>query len=127
MIVIAEKSDELKREFDIDEEDDEDAELFFDPYLTVSLDPKSSGITIVDERNTIGCNEVPFTTVNFSDVRIGKDQILSESFDDRKISQKLIASSRLKIATLNMIQAKKMFNHLVNFSLSAECNSEKIR
>lgn len=76
---------------------------------------------------TIGCKEVPFATVNFSNVRIGEDQILSEGLDDRKISDKLITSSRLQMATLNMIQAKNILNHTVNFSLSAKCSSEKLR
>lgn len=122
MIVIAEKSDELKREFEPDEEDDDE---FFDAYLTIALDPKSSGISIVDHNKTIGCNDVPFATVNFSNVRVSKSQILTE--DDQKISQKLITSSRLQSATLNMIQAKNMLKQLINFCISTEINSQKLR
>ncbi|XP_055304084.1 complex I assembly factor ACAD9, mitochondrial-like [Sitodiplosis mosellana] len=125
LIVVAEKSDELKREFEVDEEDDDE---YFDAYLTIVLDPKSSGITIVDQcEKMIGCNDVPFATVNFSNVHVSKSQILSEGLDDRKISQKLVTSSRLQSATLNLIQAKNMLKQLINFSISAEINSQKLR
>lgn len=125
--MVAEKSVELKKEF-FDEEDDNDVnDDFFDSYLTIALDPDSSGITIFDENKTIGCNDVPLKTINFSNVRIGKSQILSETFDDRKISQKLLSSSRLQSATLNMVQAKNILNHLINFCISSEINSEKLR
>ncbi|XP_031628107.1 complex I assembly factor ACAD9, mitochondrial-like [Contarinia nasturtii] len=126
LIVVAEKSDELKQEFALDDDDDDDDD-FFDAYLTIVLDPKSSGITFSDEYKTIGCNDVPFVTVNFENVRIEKDQILSENTDDRKISQKLLASSRLQMATLNMVQAKNMFNKIVTFTIRSACNSEKLR
>lgn len=127
LIVIAEKSDELKKEFLDETDDDDDNDDYFDSYLTIALDPNSSGITMFDESKTIGCNDVPFKTISFSNVRIGKSQILSETFDDRKISQKLLASARLQSATLNMIQAKNILNHLINFSISSEINSEKMR
>lgn len=128
LIVVAEKSDELKREYDFDDDEDSDDDFeYYDSYLTVLLDPKSSGITLNEEYKTIGCNDVPFVTVNFSNVHIGKDQILSEGLDDRKISEKLLASSRLQMATLNMVQAKNMLNQIVEFSISSECNSEKLR
>lgn len=124
LIVAAEKSDELRAEFEVDEEDDEE---FFDAYLTIVLDPKSSGITIVEQSETIGCNEVPFVTVKFSNVRVDKSQILSEGQDDRKISEKLVTSARLQSATLNMVQAKNILIQLIKFSVSAECNSQKLR
>lgn len=124
LIVVAEKSDELKTEFEEDEEDNED---FFDAYLTIVLDPKLSGITIDDQSKSIGCNDVPFATINFSNVRVSKSQILSEGLDDRKISQKLVTSSRLQAATLNMVQAKNMLKQLIKFIISAECNTQKLR
>lgn len=123
LIVVAKKSDELKREDDEDE-DDED---FFDSYMTIIVDPKTSGITISDEYKTIGCNDVPFASIKFSNVYIEKDRILSETNDDRQISQKLLSSARIQSATLNMIQVKNMLNYLVNFSLRTECNEEKLR
>lgn len=124
LVVVAEKSEELKKEFEIDEEDDDD---FFDTYLTIVLDPKSSGITIVDQNKTIGCNDVSFATINFTNVHVDKSHILSEGIDDRKTSEKLLASSRLQSATVNMIQARNILKQLVNFSLSTECNSQKLR
>lgn len=126
LVVTAEKMGELKEKFDVDEDDPDDKD-YIDDFMTIVLDPHSSGITTVEESKTIGCNDVPFTTVNFNNVRIGKDQILSEGVDDRKISQKLINSSRLQAATLNMIQAKNILNRITEFSISTECNSEKLR
>lgn len=105
--------------------DDEDE--YVDSHITFVVDPKSSGILISEERTTIGCNDVPFATVNFSNVHVRKDQILSETFDDRKISEKLIASSRLQSATLNMIVAKNILKHLINVSISTDCNAENLR
>lgn len=124
LVVVAEKSEELKREYEMDEEDGDD---FFDAHLTIVLDPKSTGITIVDQSKTIGCNDVPFATINFSNVYVDKSQILSEGQDDRKTSEKLLSSSRLQSATVNMIQTKNILKQLINFSLSAECNSQKLR
>lgn len=124
LIVVAEKSDELEKEYEVDEDDDDD---YFDAYLTIVLDLKSPGITITDQSKTIGCNDVPFATVNFSNVRVSKSQILSEGSDDRKISQKLITSSRLQSATLNLIQAKNLLKKLIDFSISAGINSQKMR
>lgn len=126
MVVVAEKSDEMKRE-DAEYDDDDDDPEFHDAYMVFVLDSKSSGITISDVGKTIGCNEVPFSTIDFSNVHADKSQILSESCDDRKISDKLIASSRLQMATLNMVQAKNILNHLIDFSIKTECNSEKLR
>lgn len=126
LVVIAEKSDELKKEFEIDE-DDPDNDDFIDAYMTIVLDPHTSGITFIEEDKTIGCNDVPFVTVNFSNVHIGKDQILTEGIDDRKISQKLLTSSRLQAATLNMVQARNILNHLIKFTICTECDSEKLR
>lgn len=127
LVVVAEKSGELKQEYEIDEDDDTEDDDYFDAYMTVVLDPKSSGITMIDEAETIGCKDVPFKTINFSNVRIQKDPILSEGFDDRKISQKLIASSRLYESTLNMIQAKNLLNQLIELSIESSWNSEKMR
>lgn len=123
MIVLAEKSLEIKEE--LDEDDDEDE--IFDRYLACVVDPNTSGITMTDERQTIGCNDVPFVTVNFNDVRISKSQILTETLDDRKISDKLVASSRLQSATLNMVQARQILTHLLHFCINTECYSEKLR
>lgn len=125
LVVVAEKSDELKNEYERDEDSDE--EDFFDAYLTIVLDSKSSGITMIDENDAIGCNDVPFKTIHFSNVRVGKDQILTEGIDDRRTSQKLIASSRLQESTLNMIQSKNILNQLIEFCIRAECNGEKMR
>lgn len=127
LVVVAEKSDELKQQYEIDEDDDTDDDDYFDAYMAIVLDPKSSGITIIDEIKTIGCNDVPFKSIHFSNVRIGKDQILSEGIDDRKTSQKLIASARLQESTLNMIQAKNLLNRLTEFCIKTVCNSEKMR
>lgn len=128
MIVLAEKSiAALKNECDDDESNDDVDDEYIDSYITFVVDPKSSGITISDERPTIGCNDVPFATVKFSNVHVRKDQILSETFDDRKISEKLIASSRLQSATLNMVVAKNMLKHLINFAISTDCNAENLR
>lgn len=120
---MAEKSLELKQE--LDEDDDEDE--YFDRYMACVVDPNSSGITMTDERHTIGCNDVPFVTVNFNGVRISKSQMLSETQDDRKISDKLIASSRLQSATLNMVQTRQILTDLLHFCIKAECNSERLR
>lgn len=130
--MVAEKSEALKNERDDDDEDgnsdiDSDDDEFVDPYITFVVDPKSSGITISDERPTIGCNDVPFATVNFSNVYVRKNQILCETSDDRKISEKLIASSRLQSATLNMAVAKNIFRQLINFAISTDCNAESLR
>lgn len=129
LVVVAEKSESLENECDendISDHDDDDSE-FFDPYITFVVDPKSSGIKISEESSTIGCIDVPFATIEFSNVYVGKEQILSETSDDRKISEKLIASSRLQSATLNMIVAKNMLKHLINFAISTDCNSENLR
>lgn len=128
LIVLAEKSKALID--DCDERninDDDDESEYFDSYIAFVVDPKSSGINILEERSTIGCNDVPFATIEFSNVYVRKDQILSETSDDRKISEKLIASSRLQSATLNMIMAKNMLNHLINFAITTDCNGEKLR
>lgn len=122
--MIAEKS-ELNNECDESDVDDDDE--IVDPYITFVVDPKSSGIAISEERPMIGCNDVPFATIEFSNVYVGKGQILSETSDDRKISEKLIASSRLQAATLNMIVAKNMLKHLINFGISTDCNAENLR
>lgn len=127
--MLAEKSEALKAECDenyIDHDEEEDSE-FVDSYITFVIDPKSSGIKIAEEPSTVGCNDVPFATIEFSNVYVGKDQILSETSDDRKISDKLIASSRLQSATLNMIVAKNMLKHLINFAISTDCNTENLR
>lgn len=129
LIVVAEKSEALKNERNEDDSDvnDYDEDEYVDSYITFVIDPKSSGISISDERPTIGCNDVPFATVNFCNVYVRKDQILSETFDDRKISEKLIASSRLQSATLNMVVAKNFLKHLINFAISTDCNAENLR
>lgn len=126
LIVVAEKSDELKRE-DAEYVDDDDDLNFHDEYMVFVMNSNSPGILQSNVGKTIGCNDVPFTTINFSNVRVGKDQILMETFDDRKISDKLIASSRLQMATLNMVQAKNILNQLIALSIKTECNSEKLR
>lgn len=125
LIVVAKKADELKME--CDEIDDDEGGEFFDSYITFVVDPNSSGITISDENQTIGCTDVPYATLSFSNVRVDQDQILSETHDDRKISEKLIASSRLQSATLNMVHVKNILTHLINFFINAEFNSEKLR
>lgn len=125
LVVVAQKSAELRLESDeMEEEIDEDSS---DSYITFIVDPKSSGITVSEENRTIGCSNVPYATVNFSNVHVGKDQILSESLDDRKISDKLMDSSRLQSATLNMVLAKNILQHLIEFTISVKCNSEKLR
>lgn len=128
LIVVAEKSNELKNERNEDENDFEDSDdEFFDAYLAFVIDPKSSGITVRQEPATIGCNDVPFATVEFCNVYVKKNQILSETVDDRKISEKLVASSRLQLATLNMIVAKNMFRKLMKFVITTDCNAENLR
>lgn len=127
LIVVAEKSEALKNECDEDDIGDDDDSEFVDSYITFVLDPKSSGIKISEEKPTIGGNDVPFTTIKFSNVYVRKNQILSETFDDRKISEKLIASSRLQLATLNLIVAKNMLDHLIKFAISTDCNGENLR
>lgn len=128
LIVIAEKSKELKNQRDEDESDIEfDDDDYIDEYITFVIDPKSSGVTISRERSTIGCNDVPYSKVDFRNVFVKKDQILSETADDRKISEKLIASSRLQLATLNMIVAKNMLGNLIRFAISTDCNAENLR
>lgn len=126
LIVIGEKSPELileqKNEEELDDDDDE-----FDNYMTFVVDRNTIGITTIDEKSTIGCNDVSFSTVTFTDVHVRKGQILSETIDDRTISEKLIASSRLQSATLNMIQAKKLLSHLLDFTINTKINSEKLR
>lgn len=125
--MVAEKSEALKNERDEDDMSDDDDSEFVDSYITFVVDPKSSGIKISEERPTIGCHDVPFATIKFSNVYVGKNQILSETSDDRKISEKLIASSRLQMATLNMIVAKNMLKHSINFAISTDCNGENLR
>lgn len=127
LVVVAEKSDELKREDEEDYDEDEDDLDFNDAHMVFVIDANSSGIIQSDTGKTIGCNDVPFTTLIFSNVRAGKEQILSEAFDDRKISDKLIASSRLQMATLNMVQAKTILNQLIDYSIKTQCNGEKLR
>lgn len=124
LIVLAEKSKELKMD---DEDEDDIDEDFIDSHIAFVVDPKSSGITISDESQTIGCSNVPYAKINFSNVYVGKDQILSETQDDRKISEKLIASSRLQSSTLNMVVAKNILGHLIKFTIDVKCNSEKLR
>lgn len=128
LIVVAKKSVELKNERDEDGNDiDDDDSEFDDPYITFAIDAKSSGITICQERPTIGCNDVPFATVDFRNVQVRAEHMLCATADDRKISEKLIASSRLQSATLNMIVAKNMFNNLINFAINTDCNAENLR
>lgn len=91
------------------------------------MDPKTPGVLISDESQTIGCNHVPYTTVNFFDVRIDRDQILSESVDAQKAHEKLAYGSRLQDATFNYVQAKKILNFVVTHVINNECNSQKLR
>lgn len=131
LVVVAKKSGEfnvLSENINYNYDDDED-DLDNDDenYLTFVIDPKANGISIDDEKKLIGCNDVPFTTISFSNVRVSKEQILSEIHDGRCVSNKLIESSRLQSAVLNMVLAKNMFKYLVHFAVHTECGSDKIR
>lgn len=126
LVVVAEKSHELKQE-DRDDTDDEDELELYDDYMAFVLDSKAPGITYTDAGNTFLGNEIPLTTVNFSNVHVEKEKLLSESIDYRKTSDKLIVSSRLQAATLNMIQAKNTLNHLIQYSVNTKINSENLR
>lgn len=124
LIVVAKKSDSLlAEEEEGDFEDDIDYE---DPCLTFALDAKTNGITFQDHSNTIGCDDVPFSTVNFSNVRIPKTQLLSKVLDERHLSQKLNEYHRLKMSVLNMVQAKNIINQLINFVIRTRCCGEKL-
>lgn len=41
-------------------------------FITFLVDPKAHGITFSDISNTIGCNEVPYVTLNFASVRLNE-------------------------------------------------------
>lgn len=45
--------------------------------IAILVDPKTRGITISNEnRNRIGCDEVPYCTINFSNVHVSAGKIL---------------------------------------------------
>lgn len=109
------------------DEDDDDMDIDEEDYITFVIDPKTNGISIDDEKKLIGCNDVPFATINFSNVRVSKEQILSQTHDGRKISDRLVESSRLQSAILNMVLAKNTFKYLVDFAVHTACGSDKMR
>lgn len=125
LVVVANKSKELK-EYEADLEYDDDID-YDDPSLTFVLDASTHGITYEDQSKTIGCNQVPFTTVNFFNVRARKSEILSRFVDERHTSNKLLESSRIQMSTLNLIQSKRMLNHLINYTIQTRCFGEKLR
>lgn len=131
LVVVARKSGEfnvpVENENYTYDDDDDDMEVNDEDYVAFVIDPKANGISIDNENKLIGCNDVPFTTINFSNVRVTKDQILSETHDGRNISNTLIESSRLQAAILNMVLAKNMFKYLVDFAVHSECGSDKMR
>lgn len=126
LLVVAKKTESLLAEEAKLEDYDEDVD-YDDPNLTFILDVTTDGITIEDQSKTIGCNYVPFVTVNFFNVRIPKSNLLSKSLDERHISQKLLESSRLQASVLNMVQSKKILNQLIEFSIRTKCFGSKLR
>lgn len=48
--------------------------------VTFVLDPTTRGVTFKENVNTIGCTEVPFVTVEFSDVRLSEGNFLNIAF-----------------------------------------------
>lgn len=124
LIVVAKKSDSLlAEEEEGDFEDDIDYE---DQCLTFALNAKTNGITFEDHSKTIGCDDVPFTTVNFFNVRVPATQLLSKIVDERHLSQKLNEYHRLQMSVLNMVQAKMIINQLINFVIQMRCCGAKL-
>lgn len=124
LIVVAKKSDSLLVEEDEgDFGDDIDYE---DECLTFVLDAKTNGITFEEHSKTIGCDGVPFSRVNFFEVRAPKSQLLSQVLDERHLSQKLNECHRLQMSVLNMVQAKKIINQLIEFVIQTRCCGVKL-
>lgn len=124
LIVVAKKSDSLLAEEE--EGDFEDDIDYGDPCLTFALNAKTNGISFEDHSTTIGCDDVPFSKLNFSNVRIPKSQLLSKVLDERHLSQKLNEYHRLQMSVLNMVQAKNIINQLINFVIHTKSCGAKL-
>lgn len=109
------------------EEDDSKKDLDSDNYLTFVLDMNMNGIKITKNEPSTGLSTVPFATINFNNVRLNKDRILSESMDGRSVTDLLIGDSRLQSSIANMVLAKDMLKHLVRYATKTQCLSQKIR
>lgn len=135
LVVVAKKSGEfierIENEDDINltfnEEDNSNKDIDSDNYLTFVLDMNVNGITISRNEPAAGLSSVPFATINFNNVRLNKDRILSESTDGRSVTDLLIGDSRLQSSIANMVLAKEMLKHFVKYVSNAQCFSQKIR
>lgn len=66
-------------------------------------------------------NENNLTNINFH-----AGNVLSLTTDGCDASTKLVRSSRIQSAILNAIQIKKILNYLVQYTIDAEYNAEKL-
>lgn len=134
LIVVAKKSGEFVETI----ENVDDIQLFrnepkevdgdSDNYYTFIVDTNALGVTVTEEPViSRGLATVPFARINFTDVRLSKDRILSDSVDGRYVAKKLIEHSRLQSAVANMVLAKKMLKHFLEYAATANYPSQKVR
>lgn len=132
---------------------EEESEYNGDPstrkFITFVLDSSTRGITFKESSNTTGCNEVPYGTLEFSNVRLNggnsqkfntmcvslnhssffildSDNVLSEKYDNRSAAEQLTCNSRIQSAILNSIQIKQILNYLTSHLLSFTYNGVKL-
>lgn len=135
LIVVAKKTGEFIERIQNDDDiklnfratDDDKSDIDDDDYLTLIVDRNSNGVTVAEEETSFGLQTIPFTTINFSNVRLSRNRILSESVDGRQVPRKLIEHSRLQSSIANMVLAKEMFKHLIKYTTHTKCLSQKIR
>lgn len=135
LIVVAKKSGEFVETIDSENDavfefrdESEELDSEHDSYMTFIVDMNALGVTVTEEPcSTGGLATVPFTRINFADVRLTKDRILDDSVDGRYVANKLIEHSRLQSAVANMVLAKEMFRHFLEYAAHTSYPSQKVR
>lgn len=133
LIVVARKSGEFveiikNEDIKLFKAESEETDTENDSYLTLVVDMNSFGVTVTEESTaTKGLETIPFARINFSNVRLSKDRILNESVDGRNPAKKLIEHSRLQSSVGNLVLAKGMLAHLLEYAAGANYYSQKLR
>lgn len=94
--------------------------------MTFVLDAKTPGITVTTEEEKIGCNQVPFCTINFNNVLASDANILSLKCGDYDVNQKLVQNSRIQSATIISVQIRNFLKVLIEYAVNSYYGDEKM-
>lgn len=102
---------------------------------TYIIDANAPGVKFQDISDTLGCNEVPYATLELENVRVGSgepnliemktpfehfsllDNHLAEKHEHWSAANRLLHGSRLSLAVLKSVQARKVLDNLVDHTI----------